>query len=147
MKSEQEGQALKSEEVYIDANLFIYAAIDVTAIGDKARKVIEEIENEVYTAYTASLTFDEVLWGILKSRDKETAYKAAESFLSISNLKIIDVDRSLVQSFIKVYAKERLKPRDALHLAAMQLKNLKKILSEDADFDKVEGIQRIDFTK
>jgi len=147
MKNEQKEQELKFKEVYLDANLFVYAAISTEQQGESARKMLEEIERGNYEAYTAALTFDEILWAITKHNDKETAYKAAERFLSLPHLTLIEINTSLVQSFIEIYKNEKLKPRDALHLAAMQSQNIKTMISSDADFDIIKGIKRMDFTK
>ncbi|MEK6973865.1 MAG: type II toxin-antitoxin system VapC family toxin [Nanoarchaeota archaeon] len=42
--------------------------------------------------------------------------------------------------FIEKYG---LKPRDAFHLAIMENFNIKEIVSDDSDFDKIKGIKRI----
>jgi len=55
MKNEQKEQELKFKEVYLDANLFVYAAISTEQQGESARKMLEEIERGNYEAYTAAL--------------------------------------------------------------------------------------------
>jgi predicted nucleic acid-binding protein len=36
-----------------------------------------------------------------------------------------------------------LRPSDAIHIGAMRSNGIKLIVSEDEDFDKVEGVKRI----
>ncbi len=147
MKNEQEEQESKYEEVYLDANLLIYASIDETEIGGKARKIIEKIKEGRYKAYTASLTFDEIMYAIQKNADREKAIRTAELYIKLQNLNIIPIDTQLIIKSIEVYKKTNLKPRDSIHLTAMISKNLHIIISSDPDFDKIKDIKRIDFTK
>ena len=148
MKKEQEEQASKSREaeLYFDTNVFVYAAADEGDIGEEARKILEETKNGKYRAFTSTLTIDEILWAIQKELNKVKEAKIAEDFLSMENLEFISVDLNIIKESINNY-KESLDPRDAIHLASMQSKKIKTILSTDSDFDKIKGIKRIDFTK
>lgn len=149
MKKEQEEQELflKNNEVYVDANFFIYASTDLEKEGENARKIIDLIKKQEISVFTATLTIDEVLWAIQRKKDKETAYQSAQLILEMPQLKFIPVDIEIIRSSINIYKKENLHPRDAIHLAAMQSKNIKVIISSDPDFDKIKDIKRIDFGK
>ncbi|OQX53472.1 MAG: hypothetical protein B5M48_03285 [Candidatus Omnitrophica bacterium 4484_213] len=48
---------------------------------------------------------------------------------------------------ITKYIKAGIKPRDAIHLATMLEHGIFTIVSNDADFDKVQEIERLDFVK
>ncbi|MDO8508955.1 MAG: type II toxin-antitoxin system VapC family toxin [Nanoarchaeota archaeon] len=146
MKGQKE-QELKFDEVYLDANLFIYASIDTEEIGKNARAIIEKVKKGHYKAYTTSLTFDEFIYQINKYNNRETAVEAAELFLKLENLEIISTNMQTIIKMIEVYKETNLKPRDAFHLASMKQKDIKTIISSDPDFDKIKGIKRIDFTK
>ena len=147
MKKEQEEQEsfLKNNEVYVDANLFIYASTDLEKEGENARKIIDLIKKQEISVFTATLTIDEILWAIQKKKDKETAYQSAQLILEMPQLKFIPVDIDIIRSSINIYKKENLHPRDAIHLASMQSKNIKVIISSDPDFDKIKDIKRIEF--
>lgn len=136
-----------SKEVYIDANLLIYSAADEKEIGNKARKIIEDIKNARLMAFTSVLTIDEFLWGMRKEAERERAAEHAKTFLSLNNLNFIPADEEIISNSIEIYKNEKLDPRDAIHLASMQFKKISIIISSDSDFDKVKGIKRIDFTK
>lgn len=43
----------------------------------------------------------------------------------------------------KYLLEHELKPSDAIHLATMEKAGIKRIASEDQEFDKVRGIERI----
>lgn len=135
------------EKRYIDANLFIYAAIDEENIGKNAKNILLEIKEGKYKAYTATLTVDEFLWRVQKEVGKELAVEGVEIFFTLQNLELINIDNDLITRAINIYKTQNLDPRDAIHLSAMKQKNINTIISSDPDFDKIEEIDRIDFTK
>ncbi len=149
MKTEQGEQELNldKKEKYIDANLFITAATSEKEKGNNARMLIKEIEKRNIKAFTATLTIDEILWAIQKIKNRETAYLAAKLITTIPNLEFIPIDQNIIAHAIEIYNKNELRPREAIHLAAMKQKNISTIISSDPDFDKIKGIRRIDFTK
>ena len=70
--------------MYIDSNIFIYAAIDNTEKGNKARKVIDKIANGEIKAYISPLVIDEVMWVIQKMVNRETAHQVGNLIISLS---------------------------------------------------------------
>ena len=146
MKIEQENLGF-DEEIYLDANVFIYAVLDEGLFGDCARNLIGAIKKGDHKAYTSTLTIDELLWKVQKVLGKETAVDAVKNFLSMIHLELVAVDHVIIKNSLVFYLKENLDPRDAIHLACMHLKKLKKIVSSDSDFDKIKDIHRVDFTK
>ncbi len=149
MKKEQKEQVFKKKEpIYLDANCFIYASIDKTHIGQKAKEILTQIKNGIYKkAYTSTLTVDEFLWRVQKEVGRDLASEGASIFLTIPNLELVNVDTSIISETIELYKNQRLDPRDSIHLASMKSKKIKTIISSDPDFDKVDDIKRLDFTK
>ena len=147
MKKEQEDQELKSEEVYLDSNLFIKSIISITAEGEKAREVISKIKNGEYNAHTSTLTLDEVMWVVQNFKDKETAYEAGKTLMRATNINFISVGIEIISKSLEIYKNTPLDPRDSIHLATMQSKGIKTIISQDSDFDKIKDIKRLDFSK
>jgi len=144
MTKEQKEQGFKA---YIDSNVFLYAILSEDKIGDKAREIISKIKNGDYKAYTSVLTIDELLWNAKKEISREKSADIAKDFLSLINLECLDANKEIILTSIEIYKNEKLDPRDAIHLASMRAKNIKKIISSDSDFDKIKGIKRIDFSK
>jgi len=144
MTKEQKEQGFK--EVYLDANLFIYSVLNNAEIGEKSRKIIENVKNNIYNGFTSTLTIDEILWAVQKEIGKEKAADIAKDFIAMQNLQIIPVSIDVIKKSIEFY-KRSLNPRDAIHLAAMQSKGIKIMISSDLDFDKIKEIRRIDFAK
>ncbi len=49
----------KSSKLYLDANFFIFAVLDITETGENARKIYGKIVKKEVEAATSSLTLDE----------------------------------------------------------------------------------------
>ena len=147
MKKEQGNLELKFEEVYIDANVFISSVIDLENDGNRARDILSRIKNGKMKAFTSTLTLDEVLWILQKKKDRDNACKAVEVFIGLPNLTFISVNDEIMRVGINIYKNGNLRPRDAIHLSCMKAKRLNIIISSDSDFDKIKGIERIDFRK
>ncbi len=127
---------------YIDSNLFIYAAVYDDERGEKARDLIEDIRKGDEVMYTSSLTFDEVFWIVKKEKGEDSALEVGRAMLEMRNLQFVEVDTSLLWESYNLIKENGLGPRDSIHLACALEKNAEKIVSEDDDFDGVEGIER-----
>lgn len=58
------------------------------------------------------------------------------------NLSLLDVTTSDLTQMNQLIQRHHLRPRDALHLAAMQKCDCFNLVSQDADFDHVSYLQR-----
>ena len=128
--------------MYIDSNIFIFAAMDKTSLGDNCREVLEKIQKRDITCASSLLTIDEVIWVLKKKLGKEDAVRIARASLSLP-VKWIEVDRSMIINMINRFNESNLDPRDSLHLSSMKASGIDTILSEDSNFDKVKGIYRM----
>ena len=147
MMKEQEKQESKSEEVYVDSNLFIYASSEEGIISKNAYEIIKKINDGNLIAYTSTLTMDEVLYIIQKKVGREIAANIIENYIKLNNLNIISVDLEILNKSIEIYKSTNLKPRDSIHLAVMKINKISAMISSDPDFDKIKDVKRIDFSK
>lgn len=131
------------EKVYVDSNIFIYAATNIETEGERARALLEKIKNGDMQGVTSLLALDEVLWALQKATGKKVAHMVVSTLLIFPNLILVDVTRSILAETLHIYEHHNLHPRDALHLATMQLKGIKTILSSDPDFDRIPTVKRI----
>ena len=72
--------------------------------------------------------------------------KSIEAMLSMP-IKWVGVDKSVIVKMTDIFKKTTLDPRDAIHIASMKELGLSFIVSEDNDFDKVDGIKRVNVSK
>jgi predicted nucleic acid-binding protein len=127
--------------LYLDANVFIYAAINTEEIGEKARALLQKIQQGDQQAATSVLTFDEVFWSI-KKRKPELASETSYALLNFPNIAIIPADRKLALSALKIINEYNLAPRDALHTATAIAVKADCIVSTDPHFDKIKELTR-----
>ena len=128
--------------VFIDANIFISAAIDIGPDGEHSRAVLSTIENGILEGYSCILTIDEVYYKIFKLRSKNDAQEACRALLTMRGLHFTDASTRVVERALDLMQDTDLLPRDAIHLASMESSGITTIISADSDFDRIKGIKR-----
>lgn len=125
--------------MYLDANVFVFARVDLGPKGERARQIIKKISKGQLLAVTSTLAVDELIWAVrreLKSYSKaiEWAEQVMVLPLKFNSVTYADMNRAL--NFIK----SGLKPRDSIHAAVALNSGIKEILSDDPDFSQIEGL-------
>jgi hypothetical protein len=128
--------------LYLDSNVFIYAALSVDEIGEKARALLRKVQRGEEQASSSMLTFDELVWAVKKYRTIEDAINAGEAFLNFPNIKLTIVDGELLTLALNLIKKYKLDPRDSIHAATAILEKAEAIISTDPHFDKIKETQR-----
>ena len=131
---------------YIDSNIFIYPilySIEKEPKAKKALQILLSIEKGDLSAYTSTLTWDEVVWVISKTMGKTEAISQGQKLLGFPNLDFIDVDTNIVTKAQNLIEKYNLKPRDSIHIASAIERKIKTIISDDQDLDLFSEIERI----
>lgn len=123
--------------IYIDANVFIYAAAETGATADRARVALKRALQD--GAATSALTVDEVVWN-LGADAKAIAH--GMRMLDMPGLDVLPVTAKEVRHALDLMANHGLQPRDAIHAAVALGKGCKSVLSGDPDFDHVPGLRR-----
>lgn len=130
---------------YLDANIFLYFILN--PVSDKSSVASGELLMKVadgrMQGATSTLTWDEIVWGVKKKAGAGVAKEEGRKFLAIPKLKLLPVSESTLhyaQDLIAIYA---LKPRDAIHAACCLENGIEEIISDDSDFDGIEGLKRI----
>ena len=128
---------------YLDSNVFIFAALDNGKRGERAREILREIVRGK-VAITSALTLEEVIWAMWKeTKSKEKAIENGIMILEFPNLKVLSVDSEDAYSALNLMKKyQKLKPRDAIHLAVSLRAGVFRIISDDPDFDDVDEVER-----
>jgi predicted nucleic acid-binding protein len=128
--------------IYLDSNVFLNAILNLEEEGEKARNIVQKLQEGKMAAATSALSFDEVFWIVKKHRNYDMALKAVKAFLEIPNLTFLDVSDEILWSAYNLAKRYRLNPRDVIHLACALNHGIFTIVSEDKDFDKVKEIKR-----
>ncbi len=148
--------------LYLDT-MIPYALL--RGIDPAAQSLFERIQSGELSAYTSVLTCDELAYRMLlaligdhyggspldKLRDQE-ASMIAEFYPRIApqlarlrtfpHLRWIDLTTSDLDAMDESILRYNIRPRDALHLAAMRACGCFDLASRDADFDRVPNIRR-----
>jgi len=128
--------------LYLDAGVFIYAALSREGIGKRARSLLQKVQDGREEAASCTLAFDEVLWVVGKHRTREDAIAAATAFLSLPNLKLLSVNQDSLFSALSLMRRYSLDPRDAIHASTAIINRCSAIVSADPHFDYVAEVPR-----
>ncbi|MEM3502488.1 MAG: type II toxin-antitoxin system VapC family toxin [Candidatus Bathyarchaeia archaeon] len=130
-------------ESYIDINVFIYWLGNHPAYGEKSCNWIEKIENAPPGKYVTSvLTLHEILViiaGLTGGSLKDSTFieRLIDSIMSLKGLMIEPLRLEDLTRGVNLMREYRLDYEDSLHLATALRKNVKEIISNDKDFDKI----------
>jgi len=128
--------------MYLDANFFILANFSSDRRGKNARLILQDITKGKH-AVTSSLALDEVMWVLVKNNQKAELRSVIEDIYAIKNLEVKDVPSTIPLRAIDFIEIDGLKPRDAFHAAIMDNLGVNEIVTDDADFDKLDNVKRI----
>ena len=129
---------------YIDAGIFIQA---ILRDDSNSQKVLSKIIKKELNGVTSILSWDELVFILRKFIDNGTAIKEGGRFLIFPNLIFVDAKKEIILKAQKLIEEYNLKPRDAIHAATALYLNIDEIISEDADFDKIKELKRINPVK
>lgn len=148
--------------LYLDT-MIPYALL--RGLDPAAQTLFTRIQAGEIVAYTSALTFDELAYRLLLAliRDHygsspldrlrtDEANMIAQFYPHVAphltqlqnfpNLTVLEVTTSDVEVMNNLILQYHLKPRDALHVAAMRKINCVDLISHDAGFDRIPGLQR-----
>lgn len=128
--------------IYLDSNVFIYAALGGAKEGNWCRDLVRRVAEGKDEAMTSALTVDEVVYQVRVSRGVDASIQAGEAVLQMAHLTIASADAEILWESLDLGRRFELYPRDAIHAATALLRGAPELISEDADFDKVEGLRR-----
>jgi len=128
--------------LYIDTNIFVYAALNTEDYGDRAAALLQKIAQRKEQAITSVLTFDEIFWAVKKNREIEKALEAGQMLLNFPNLEIVPATREIASLALQLIKEYSLPPRDAMHAATAIAEKADYMVSTDAHFDRVKQLKR-----
>lgn len=131
-------------KAFIDACLFIYLN---TITEENIRRIYESLYMDVllrYKAYTNVLVIDELLY--ISKKKYKIPYKITINFIKKivePYVTILPVTEEDLKQAYKILLKHNLKPSNAIHIATMKNNNIKIVVTEDREYDKIPEIKRI----
>ena len=130
--------------MYVDSNIFLSPLIyERSKKGTNARRIFRMIERSEITAYTSTITWDEVVWVVGRILGGADSIQAGERLTSFPNLRFIPASEQIVRAAQRLVAEhDDLAPRDAIHIASALIRMVDVIVSDDSDLDVVRTVRR-----
>lgn len=151
--------------VYGDANLLYMIVRPPAQVETVLRVFVERLIQGPIELYVSPLTLDEALYRLLLARVREVhggsplnllransqmllkslgseVVAALQQVLQLPHIYLVGIEATDSHQMLHNMEQHAMMPRDALHLAVLQRLELQDIVSDDADFDRVPGLQR-----
>ncbi|MCL4333846.1 MAG: type II toxin-antitoxin system VapC family toxin [Candidatus Thermoplasmatota archaeon] len=110
---------------------------------DFSKDILSSIEKKDLQAYTSTLTWDEISYVAEKLLGRSDAIEIGRKFMNFPGLRFIIMDEEVMRRSQMMREKYNLKPRDAIHLSSAIGRNIRKIITDNRDFDNIKEIERI----
>ena len=137
---------MASETVFLDANVFMYAAGSPHAYKIPCVRILFDVETGILPAVVNTEIFQELLYRYshigLGDRGVELCRRILEYPLRV--MSVTESDLRLALDLLTSYSVAGLRPRDAIHGATMQNNRIARIISADKDFDRLSFVERLD---
>ncbi len=128
--------------IFLDTNIFMYAAGDQHSNKDNSVKILELVAmNEIQTAINVEV-IQEVLHRYTHIGEKSEGIKLAE-YISCLMDTIYSVEMIDMKEAIKILHKFDVTSRDAIHAASCKNRGIKKICTYDRHFHKIKFLSVI----
>jgi predicted nucleic acid-binding protein len=129
--------------IFVDSNIPMYLVGAPHQHKDDARRLLERFVAERTPLVTDAEVFQEILHRYV-AIDRRDAIKPSFAVLldlvdEVYPIELADAERARDL----VLSKRKLSARDAIHVAVMERKGIKRILSFDAGFDGLSGLVRL----
>jgi len=125
--------------IFVDANFLIYLNLGVKEVEDYYLKLLSE-----ESLATDPLVLDEVIY--VSKKKYGIRLEDTLDFLDnivLPNSVVLPVTINEYRRAREVMLKYSVSPSDALHVAVMLNNSIRRILSEDRDFDRVKEVERV----
>jgi predicted nucleic acid-binding protein len=151
-----------AEKIFVDTCIFINLLL-----GKDSEKIAEILENNIYSFFTCFQVLNEIKYIMLIQmasaeinskkkfelidyikKNKDFRIKAMQQYQEfhdkiISSMTVYLTNKEIDVESNTFIVKEGLLPSDAIIAITMKKNDIKKIFSSDADFEKIEGLDRI----
>ena len=130
--------------IFIDANVFMYAAGADARWRETCDAVLESLQESNVRVVTNAEVLQEILHRYFAQHrpgDAQTVHRATRQLCD----EIIPVtEHHTTRALALLLEYEGLSARDAVHVATMEAREVRTIVSADQGFDAVSGVDRID---
>jgi predicted nucleic acid-binding protein len=130
--------------VFLDANVFLYAAGASGPYREPCRRVLEKVEEGSFPSNTSVEVVQELLYVLWRRGLAEKGIRLARSVTDLFPELLPQTREELRDACALLGRIPGLTPRDAVHVATMRRHGIETIVSADVHFDGIPGIRRVD---
>ena len=131
------------EPYYLDSNIFFYAKIRDKKYGDACASILNSLVEGKLSGETSTLAVVETSNALRKYGRSSDVPDEVGAIYSLG-LTIHELLNADVRLATEIFAQTRVSPYDCAHAAVMKRNGLRNILSADAHFEDIPGINRTD---
>ena len=131
-------------KVFLDAPLLVY----LNTVADEQRRLMyEDFYLDIlsrHKLYTDVLVLDELIY--VSKKKYGVPYDVTLGFIDsivLPYVAVLGLGEEEYREAARLLLKYRLKPSDALHIAAMKTNGIELVVSEDKELDRVPEVKRI----
>ncbi len=131
--------------VFLDTNIPIYAATGEGPVREACVGVLRAVAGRRLDAWTDAETLQELLHRYLSLRRTREGFALFDDFAALMEGKVLPVEaRDCRRARILAERYSSASARDLIHLAVCLSAGVRRVLSHDREFDRFEGIERVD---
>ena len=139
----------QKEPIFLDTSIPIYAAGTSGPYKATCVALLDRIERGELKAVIDAEVVQEILYRFFRLNLSKEGEQLGRQLLRLG-VGVMPITRSDIGRAIDLqerYSTQRIPPRDTLHVAVMLNNNLRKILTADKHFEKIEEVDRVDPVK
>ncbi|MCK6625116.1 MAG: type II toxin-antitoxin system VapC family toxin [Anaerolineae bacterium] len=135
-----------AEVVFLDVNVFMYAAGGPHSYKDVCVRILTDVENGILPAAINTEVLQELLYRYSHIKLSDKGIQLCRDIMKypLTILPITERDIGLAIDLFETYRAAGVKPRDAIHTATMQNNSIFQVISADKDFEALTSLTRID---
>jgi predicted nucleic acid-binding protein len=130
-------------KIALDTNLFIYVFEQHPEYGEKAKAILEHIENGFVSAVASSVSLTEILIKPIRDGNLTLEKQYKLLFSHFPNLTILPIDNVVAERAAYLRGRYNIKTPDALILATALVTNADLFITNDQQLETVKEIKCI----
>ena len=133
-----------AEPLFVDTNVFMYLAGNDLPMRERCRAALRALVDREVPLVTSAEVLQEILhrYASIDRMDRARLVYGAAVDICKEVLPVAERQTALALELLSQHP--RLPARDALHVAVMQARGIRRILSADRHFDRVDAVWRVD---
>ncbi len=136
-----------SQTIALDTNLFIYVFEQQPVYGEKAKALLEQVEDWIISAIASAVSLTEILVKPIREGNLTLEKQYKLLFSHFPNLSILPVNHMVAERAACLRVKYNMKIPDALILASALAANAKLFITNDQRLEAVKEITCIPISR